>query len=169
MKSIVIYFSRDGENYVNGEIKTLKIGNTKVVSEKLQKLMGADTFEIKQKKPYPNNYNECIKVAREDLKRNNRPELLETIDNLDDYDVIYLGYPNYWGVMPMVMWTFLESLDFTGKIIKPFCTHEGSGLGRSMKKIEECCTNAKVLEGLAIYGAEVNSSDELLETWINKF
>ena len=83
-----------------------------------------------------------------------------------DYDVIYLGYPNWWGTFPMAVFTFLESYDFTGKTIVPFCTHEGSGLGSSERDIKQLCPNAKILSGIAIRGGSVLSADNIVQSWL---
>ena len=128
MKQLVVFFSRGDQNYVNGAIKTLETGNTEVAAGMIQELTGADMFKIEPRQGYSKDYNECIAEAQADQRRDARPELKQYPDSLDGYDVIYLGYPNYWGTMPMAVFTFLEHFDFTGKTIKPFCTHEGLSL-----------------------------------------
>lgn len=164
MKSIVIYFSRAGYNYVNGEIKSLKIGNTEVIANRIAELTNSETFKIEQIQEYSKDYSECIDEAKRDQRENARPELKNFPKNLEKYDVIYLGYPNYWGTMPMAMFTLLENIKLTNKIIKPFCSHEGSGLGRSEEDIKKLCPNCKIEKGLAIHGA--NFIDENLKEWI---
>lgn len=163
---LVVFYSRADENYVNGLLKMLDIGNTEIAAGIIQRLTGADIFKIEQKKPYSVNYNECIAEAQEDQRRNARPELKKYPGSIDGYEVIYLGYPNYWGTMPMAVFTFLESFDFSGKVIKPFCTNEGSGLGNSIKDIKKLCPNAIVEEGLAIHGGSVRKSQKDIEQWI---
>lgn len=104
-------------------------------------MTGADLFKIEQKIPYAADYNTCIAQAKEDKQTGKRPEILNLPQDIDQYDEIYLGYPNYWGTMPMAVYTFLESYDFTGKKIHPFCTHEGSGLSNTesdIKKVQRC-------------------------------
>lgn len=167
MKSIVIFYSRAGNNYVNGEIKNLKIGNTEVIANKIAELTNSDIFKIEQVKEYSNDYSECIDEAKRDQRLNIRPKLKKMPEDLQKYDVIYLGYPNYWGTMPMAMFTFLESTNLKNKIIKPFCSHEGSGLGRSVEDIKRLCINSKVEEGIDIHGAKV--IDEKLEKWSHMF
>ena len=162
-KALIAYYSRADENYVNGAIKKLEIGNTEKASGIIRKITGAELFRIEQVKPYAKNYNECIAQAQEDQKRDARPELKQYPDSLEDYDVIYLGYPNYWSTMPMAVFTFLEHYDFTGKVIKPFCTHEGSGLGSSIRDIKKMCPTATVAEGLAIQGGSVDRSGKEIE------
>ncbi|MDP4189078.1 MAG: flavodoxin [Bacteroidota bacterium] len=167
-KSLIAYFSRKGNNYVGGRIVNLPVGNTEVVAKKIQKLTGSDMFQIKTVEVYPEDYMEATNVAQEELVGNARPELTGTVKDMDSYDVIYLGYPNWWGTMPMAVCTFLESYDFSGKTIIPYCTHEGSGLGRSERDIKKLCPNAKVLPGLAIRGDSVSSADKMLELWLKK-
>ncbi|MDF2524095.1 MAG: hypothetical protein K0R31_1736 [Clostridiales bacterium] len=167
-KSLIAYFSRKGNNYVGGSIVYLPIGNTEVIAKKIQELTGSDLFQIKTVKSYPEDYTETTNVAQEEKRQNARPELTETVDDMDSYDVIYIGYPNWWGTMPMAVFTFLESYDFSGRTIIPFCTHEGSGMGSSERDIKKLCPNAKVLSGLAIRGGSVDSADKDVATWANR-
>ena len=136
-KKLIAFYSRADDNYVNGLIKTLEVGNTEVAAGIIKELTGADLFKLEQLKPYARDYNECIAQAQADQRQNARPDLKSFPEMLDEYDVIYLGYPNYWSTMPMAVFTFLEHFDFSGKTIKPFCTHEGSGLGSSLSDIKK--------------------------------
>ena len=167
-KSLIAYFSRKGNNYVGGSIVNLPIGNTEVVAKKIQELTGSDMFEIKTVKSYPEDYTETTNVAKEELSNNSRPELTEIVDDMDSYDVIYIGYPNWYGTMPMAVFTFLESYDFSGKTIIPYCTHEGSGLGQSVRDIKKLCPNSRVLDGLAIKGGSVNRNQNDVSAWLHK-
>lgn len=166
MAELIVYYSRADENYVNGDIKDLEVGNTEIVAGMIQKLTGASMFKIEQMKPYAKDYNACIAQAQADQKRDARPELKSYPENLDEYDTIYLGYPNYWGTMPMAVFTFLEHFDFTGKVLKPFCTHEGSGLGRSERDIRKLCPGAVVESGLALRGGNVTNEEMRIKQWI---
>lgn len=168
MAELIAYFSRAGENYLNGVIKNLTVGNTEVAAKMVAELSGGDLFQLVPIQAYSDDYNQCINEAQDDQRRNARPELKEYPDNLDGYDTIYLGFPNYWGTMPMCVFTFLEHFDFAGKTILPFCTHEGSGMGKSEADIKNLCPGAKVKAGLAIHGAEVAKAERLLEKWIEK-
>ena len=165
MPKIIVYFSRAGENYVSGALKTLAVGNTQKAAEILREITGADIFKIEPITPYSDSYNECIEQAKQDNQNNARPALKALPDSLDGYDTIYLGYPNYWGTMPMCVFTFLEHFDFGGKTIKPFCTHEGSGMGTSERDIKKLCRGAKVEKGLAIHGSRMNGAKAQLEKW----
>lgn len=168
MKKLVAFYSRAAENYVNGTIVSLEKGNTEVAADIIQKLTGSDRFRIEQEKPYSSDYNECIAQAQRDQKNDIRPALKKFMESLDEYDVIYLGYPNYWSTMPMAVFTFLEHYDFNGKTIRPFCTHEGSGLGSSVRDIRKLCPGAKVEEGLAIRGGNVSRSEQDIKRWIQE-
>jgi flavodoxin len=166
MAELIAFFSRRDENYVNGMLKMLDTGNTEMVAGIIKELTGANLFQIEPLQAYSRNYNECIEQAQADQKRNARPELKDYLESLDLYKVIYLGFPNYWGTMPMAVFTFLEHFDFTGKIIRPFCTHEGSGMGSSVNDIRRLCPDARMETGLAIYGGSVQKSEKDIEKWL---
>ena len=127
---------------------------------------GADFFRIEQKVPYAADYDTCISQAKKDLQAKARPELVSMPDSLADYDEIYLGYPNYWGDMPMAVYTFLEHFDWNGKVVHPFCTHEGSGLSGTENRIRNVCKGATVTSGLAIQGGSVDHSRSNVERWV---
>jgi flavodoxin len=162
-RSLIAYFSRKDENYVDGIITNLTVGNTEVAARIIQKLTGSDAFFIDPVIKYNADYYVCIEEAKRDLKTNARPEFINPLDTIDDYDTIYLGYPNYWGTMPLHVYTFLESYNFKGKTIRPFCTHEGGGMGLSEEDIKRTCSGAKVEKGLAIQGGIVNQLKRLIE------
>lgn len=153
MAKLVAFYSRAGENYFGGQYRYVDVGNTEKVADIIAEATGAELFKIRQKVSYAANYNTCIRQAQEDLRKNIRPELVSLPDNLDKYDEIYLGYPNYWGDMPMAVYTFLEAFDWNGKTIYPFCTHEGSSLSGTERKIAKVCSGADVKKGLAVHGS----------------
>jgi len=165
-KILIAYYSRKGQNYVGGSIVNLTVGNTEVIANKIQALTGGELFEIQTVKTYPTDYTETTKVAMNEKKGNARPELTATVKNPDSYDIIYLGYPNWWGTFPMAVFTFLESADFSGKTIIPFCTHEGSGLGHSEQDIQKLCPTARIEKAIAIRGGNVNNADKQIEDWV---
>lgn len=154
---LVAYFSRTGENYDVGYIEK---GNTAIIADMIAKQTGGDTFEIITVTPYPEDYDECTDIAQQELNENARPELALNLDNLEDYDVIFLGYPIWWGDMPMAVYTFLESYDFSGKTIVPFCTHAGSGLASTAGNIAAACPDTEILDGLSIRGSVAQNSQE---------
>lgn len=160
MKTLIAYYSRRGENYVNGSVRSLAKGNTEVIVEKIKALLpDADVYHIDTVKPYAEDYYECIDQAKAELRAQARPELKNEIASIADYDTIILGYPNWWGTMPMVVYTFLEKFDFTGKTIIPFCTNEGSGMGSSERFIAKCARGAALKAGISIHGAEAAQAD----------
>ena len=165
-KSLVIYFSHTGENWMEDGIRNIEKGNTEIVAEKIKEITNADLFKVEPVHKYPYNYNECCEVAKKELNENIKPELVKYLESIDNYDVIYIGSPIWWGHIAMPMYSQLEKLNFKGKIVKLFITHEGSGLGECPKDIEKLCTGANIHEGLAIRGCKANDSKKLLENWI---
>lgn len=166
-KSIVIYFSRADENYFDGEMKYIDKGNTEIIAEYIKDLTGADLFKVEPLNPYSEKYMECIEEAKVRTREHNAP-IKESIKDISQYEIIYIGSPIYWGGMPEEMFTALKPLDFKGKIIKPFTTHEGSGLSGVPRQLDEICLGATILDGLAIMGSQVNNSKAKVEEWINK-
>lgn len=168
MKPLIAYYSRRGNNLVNGKVQALRVGNTELLAAILQRLTGADLFRIEPVEDYSENYYRCIDQARQDLLSKRRPPLKRYPERFEQYDVIYLGYPNYWGTMPMPVFTFLEQLDFTGKHIRPFCTHEGSGMGRSEQDLRRTCPNAQITDGFPIRGSELKYELFTIEDWVRE-
>ena len=162
-KKLVVYFSHKGENYSKGKIVNLEKGNTEIAAEMISNILNVDIFEIVAEKEYPFNYNECIEIAKKELRENSKIKLKQDID-IKEYDTIFVGYPNWWGTMPV--WTFLEGKDFNNKRILPFCTHEGSGLGKSESDIKKLTSGTEVLKGLAINGSEVNNVEKQIKKWL---
>ena len=167
-KCLIAYFSRKGQNYVSGRLVDLKVGNTEVVANMIQKITGGVLFHIESVTAYPKEYKEATEVAKNELRAKARPKLTGQVENMGAYDVIFLGYPNWWGTMPMPAFTFLESHDFSGKTIIPFCTHEGSGMGHSEKDIAKACPKATVLKGIAIHGTNASSAESSVSSWIDE-
>ena len=164
-KSIIIYFSRADENYFGGEMRYVDKGNTEVIAEYIKDIVGADIFKVEPLNPYPADYMECIEEAKVRTKEHNAP-IKENVPDISSYEVIYVGSPIYWGGMPEELFTALKGLDYSGKIIRPFTTHEGSGLSGVPRQLKEICMGAEVLDGLAIIGSQVNNSKQKVEEWI---
>ncbi|WP_292815828.1 flavodoxin [Methanobrevibacter sp.] len=167
MSDLVIYFSRSGENYFGGELKNIEKGNTEVIAEYIQQETGADLFKVEAAVDYPEDYMKCIDIAKKELESDARPEIKQSLESIDEYDTIYIGFPNWWGTLPMPMFTQLEKLDFTGKIVKPFVTHEGSGFGKSNNDLKKLCEGAEIKKGLSIPGANVYEVQQTVVSWIN--
>ena len=165
MANLIVYYSRKGQNYCNGRIVDLAKGNTERVAEFIQKAVGGDLFEIETVREYSREYMVCIDEVKEELRQRARPELKRYPDSLDGYDTIFVGYPNWWGTMPMCVYTFLERYDLTGKRIVPFCTNEGSGMGSSERELRKICKGATVAPGLSIHGAEAAGSEGRVSAW----
>jgi len=165
MAKLVTFYSRADENYFGGAYRKVAVGNTEKAAKMIAKATGADLFKIEQKIPYSADYKTCVAQAVKDLKANARPELT-ALPGLDDYDEIYLGYPNYCGTMPMAVYTFLEAFDWSGKTIRPFCTHEGSGLSNTESDIAKAAVGAIVEKGLAIHGSDVDNAENIIKEWL---
>ena len=154
-KTLVVYFSKTGEQYGVGEITE---GNTAVIAKMIAELTGGDIFEIRVVNDnYPTKYAPLIQVAKQEKQANARPEIEGEVSNIENYDTIFLGYPNWWSDMPMPVYSFLEKYDLTGKSIHHFCTHEGSGGVKS--------------EGFEIYGHTAQNdrveAKKKVEEWLN--
>ncbi len=171
-KTLIAFFSRADENYFAGAMRYVKVGNTEIVVNGMKELIEeearteVDTFKIEMKDPYSPVYMTCIDEAKKDLRANARPALVSLPDSIDEYDTVILAYPNYWGTMPMAVFTFLESFDFSGKTILPLCTNEGSGMGGSERDIKKTCPGATVKSGLSVTGSEAANSAGLVKKWL---
>lgn len=141
-RTLIAYFSRSG--------------TTREVALQIQQHIGGVLFELKTVTPYPDAYRATTNQAKREQQANARPELTAEIQNMADFDTVLLGFPNWWGTLPMAFFTFLEHYDFTGKAVIPFCTHEGSGFGSSLDDLRTYCSKARILEGLALRGGGVD-------------
>ena len=168
MANLIVYYSRKGQNYWNGSIVDLAKGNTERVAEVIQRAVGGDLFEIETVREYSRDYMTCTEEAKAELRQGARPELKEYPDSIEQYDTIFVGYPNWWGTMPMCVYTFLEHYDLSGKKIVPFCTNEGSGMGGSERELKKICRGAEVASGLSIHGAEAAQSEDNVAAWAKK-
>lgn len=168
MAELIAYYSRAGENYVSGEIRNLPVGNTETAAKYLQEITGADLFKIEPCCPYSQDYSECINQAKCDQQRNARPGLIQYPEQIARYDTLYLCFPNYWGTMPMPVFTFLEQCKFQGQTIKLLCTHEGDGFGHSRKDIEQIYPNVRIECGPAIRGTCILELRDIVEKWMWK-
>ena len=148
-KMLVAVFSLPGEQY---EVGVIEEGNTAIIADMIVEQTGADLFRIENVTPYPDTYDGLLEISRQEEAADTRPEIARTVENTEDYNVVFLGFPNWWGDMPMIVYGFLESYDFSGKTIVPFCTHGGSGLSNTPRRIADTCPEATVADGLAIRG-----------------
>ena len=179
---LIAYVSRAGENYNVGVTDPdsasaayagyIEKGNTQIVAETIAELTGGDLYQITTVEPYPDDYASMLTRAQEELDADARPELAGELPNLEDYDIIMIGYPIWHGATPRPVLTFLESYDLTGKKLVPFNTHEGSGQGRTVSEIAASAPGVEMLEGIAIQGKVAQEDDshtrELLTGWLGK-
>ena len=165
---LTAYFSVSGQNYWNGRVVDLPVGNTRKVAEKISAMTGSELYEIRPVQTYAKDYTKRTEEAKQELKSGVRPALAGNLPDMDDFDVIFIGYPIWWGMMPMPVMTFLEGIDTAKKTVCPFCTHEGSGLGNSMRWVKKACPKADVRPGLPITGHLTDDSDEVIERWIGE-
>ena len=163
---LVAFFSRAGENY---NVGTVEVGNTQIIAEYIAKEVGADSFHIETVTPYPADYDECCDVAKKELNDKARPELNGTVENIEQYDIVFLGYPIWWGDMPMAVYTFMESYDFSDKVIIPFNTHEGSGESGTYSNIADALPNAQVLDGMSIQGKTAQEFSSATESSVREW
>ena len=153
-KVLVVYFSQSG--------------NTEAVANFIHDAVGGDIVKLETEISYPSDYDELVDYAQEEQRENTRPVLSTKIDNIDEYDTIFLGYPNWWGDMPMPIYTFLDEYDLSGKTIAPFITHGGSGLSGTPENIKEEEPNATVTEGLAVSGSSSRNSQSTVNNWLTE-
>lgn len=154
VKSLVVYFSWSG--------------NTENVAESIQKQSDADMFEIIPEIPYSEDYDTVVDLAQEEQRNHARPKIDGHIENIADYDVIYVGFPNWWGDMPMILYTFFDDYDLSGKTIAPFCTSGGSGLSNTVNEIKKLEPDAAVTQGLHIGSSSASDSDQAVKNWLSE-
>ncbi len=153
-KILVAYFSHSG--------------NSREIANQIHKSVGGDIFEIQSVKPYPNDYDAVVKQAKQELDSGYKPTLKTKVENIKSYDFVFIGYPNWWGTVPAPVRTFLSEYDFSEKTIVPFCTHEGSRLGRSVSDISKLCPKSTLLDGVGIWGREVKTAQNKVSGWLRK-
>ncbi len=164
-KTLVIYYSRKGENYVSGGLRQLSKGNTEIVAEYIQEAVGADLFQLETVKPYSEDYMTCIDEAKAEAQKNARPELKQMLDSIEEYDNIVIAGPCWWGTYPMAVFTQIETLDFTGKNVFALMTHEGSGQANSERDLRKYCKGATIGKSLAVQGGTVGSAKTKVTEW----
>lgn len=142
-------------------------GNTGVVAAMIAETTGADLFSIQTVEKYPDSYDATIDQGQEERNADARPELATHVENLDSYDVIFLGFPNWWGDMPMAMYSFLDEVDLSGKTIVPFVTSGGSGFSNTISTIESMESGATVQDGLSVSGSSATSAQEQVNEWLS--
>lgn len=162
-KVLIVFFSHAGENYAVGNVK---VGNTKLVADEIQKLTGGDEFEIVAEKSYDMPYDPLTKLAKEEQENNEKPAFKGEVKNLDKYDTVFIGGPIWWGTYPQVMFTFFDKYDLNGKTIIPFSTHEGSGLGNVVSDLKKLYPQASFKQAFSIYGHETRKDLSKVDKWL---
>ncbi len=163
--NLIIYYSRKGENYFGGSIRSIVKGNTEIVAEYIQTAVGGDLFEVDTIKPYAAHYNDCIEEAKIELREQARPELKKYLTDISAYDHVFVCGPCWWGTYPMAIFSQLEKLDFTGKKVMAVMTHEGSGLANSERDLKSLCKGATFGTGLAVNGSNAPHSQAQVAEW----
>ena len=151
-RPLIVFFSRTG--------------HTRTLAAMIRKRVGGDMVELKTAKPYPQDYEAAVKQAKKEQQAGARPALATELPPLEGYGTVFLGYPNWWGTMPMALFTLLEKYDFSGKTVVPFCTHGGSRLGRSVDDIRKLCPKARMLQGFAAFGDSVEQAGKGVDAWL---
>ena len=162
-KVLIVFFSHAGENYAVGNIK---VGNTKLVADEIQKVTGGDEFEIVAERNYDMPYGSLTKLAKEEQERNEKPAFKGEVKNIDQYSTVFIGGPVWWGTYPQVMFSFFDKYDLNGKTIIPFTTHEGSGLGSVVEDLKKLYPNATFKEAFSIYGHETRNDLSKVSKWM---
>lgn len=168
---LVVYFSRHGTSLGDTDADaassaSLSPGDVAQLTEYVHAAVGGDLFQIITVAPYPKDYTATTEVATAEQRDDARPQLAALVEDMAAYDTIYLGYPIWWGTMPMAVKGFLEAYDLTGKTIIPYCAHEGSGLGRSLADLSALCPGATIADGLAVRGRDVAGAQAQVEGWL---
>jgi flavodoxin len=165
---LLVFFSRAGENYFNGGRKNLAVGNTEVAAGMIRDALGCDVYQIQPSTPYSESYDDTVRRNVQEQNDNARPEIINALPSIDDYDVILIGSP-VWNVrVPRIMLTFIERFDFAGKVVYPFNTNAVSGLGNIVEEYTAGCRGATIGAALAVRGEEVETSRPLIEEWLRK-
>jgi len=163
----------DRDNYEDADVissaSVVAPGNTAKMAQWIQEYIGGDLFSIQVKDSYPDNYDECMDRAADEKAENARPELATHLDNLDDYDVVFLGFPNWWSTTPMAVLSFVEEYDFSGKTVVPFCAHGTGGIAASVRDLTaDLPDSVTMLEPLGVYRADINQAQETVDNWLEE-
>lgn len=142
-------------------------GNTETLAGMIQEATGGDLFAIETETPYSDDYDTVVDQAKQEQADNIRPALAAQVENMDDYDTVFIGYPNWWSDVPMAVLTFLESYDWNGKTVIPFCTSGGGGFGNGIDSIEAAAEGATILEGFHVGGSSVDGAADDVATWLD--
>lgn len=176
-KILIAYFTWADNTYVANpssvdinattSASVLPPGDAGLIARWIQEETGGDLFSIITENKYSSDYDECLDKARKERDNNERPKLVGRVNNMNDYDIIFLGFPNWWYTCPMAVFTFLESYNFSGKTVIPFCAHGTGGLSRTIRDIKRILPNdCKVLDAIGVYRPEVRNSKDRIVEWV---
>lgn len=168
MKSLVAYFSYVGQTELNRQIVEIEKGHTEIVAEKIAKLTNADLYKIEPAIAYPKTYADIVNVVRKENEENPKVEIKNLLENINDYDTVYIGFPIWYRTYPRIIASFLSNYDFTGKTVKPFCTNDEGSFGIALLELNSQLKGATIKPGLAIHGSEVEKSQDKIEAWVNQ-
>ena len=168
MKTLVAYFSYVGQTELNRQIVEIEKGHTEIVAEKIAKLTNADLYKIEPAIAYPKTYADIVNVVRKENEENPKVEIKNLLENINDYDTVYIGFPIWYRTYPRIIASFLSNYDFTGKTVKPFCTNDEGSFGIALLELNSQLKGATIKPGLAIHGSEVEKSQDKIEAWVNQ-
>ena len=154
-KVLIVYFSHSG--------------NTRKLAELIHEQVGGDMVELRTAVPYPREYDAVVDMAKKEQRENARPSIVTELPDLMSYRTVFIGYPNWWGTFPMPVFTLLEKYDLGERTVVPFCTHEGSRLGRSERDLRRLCPHARILKGFEVRGSRVGEAREAVARWLRDF
>ena len=144
----------------------LSPGNTEKIANFIHEQVGGDMFYIVVDEPYSSDYDECLNRASDELSQQVRPAIVDTVENMNEYDVIFLGYPNWWSSCPMAIFSFIESYDLSNKTIIPFCAHGTGGLGRSVEDLQDALPNSTILDAFGVYRPDIDNCQDDVNQWL---
>ncbi|MDT2661919.1 flavodoxin [Enterococcus hulanensis] len=166
MQAGIIFFSRAGENYINGKKQVVSIGNTEILAQKISEQTQLPVYSLRPLEPYSMNYDEAVQKAEKEKQTLAKVGYEELAADIEQMETIFLGFPNWWGTYPRIVATFLEQQDWKNKTLYPFCTHEGSAFGSSIQDLHNHCPDAEIKKGLAVRGSKVDRADTAVKNWL---
>ncbi|MGX7204915.1 flavodoxin [Enterococcus pingfangensis] len=169
VKAVIIFFSRAGENYINGKKQIITTGNTAILAGKIQQKLNLPVYELTPRIPYSMQYDEVVQKTEEEKQQFAQVDYEELSLELEQVETVFLGFPNWWGTYPRVIAAFLAANNWKNKTIYPFCTHEGSAFGSSIEDLEKSCPGAEIKLGLAVRGSRVEQSGTAVKNWLKTY
>ncbi|MFC4770510.1 flavodoxin [Enterococcus hermanniensis] len=169
METVIIFFSKSGENFINGKKQTILVGNTKFLAHKINEQLNVPLFELIPQRVYPKEYNHLLKQSKLEKETAQKVKYQQLFLDLKKVETIFLGFPNWWGSYPEIVKSFIQDNDWENKVIYPFCTHEGSAMGSSIEDLKRDCSGASIHTGLPVYGSRVKKADLAISNWLLEY